>query len=328
MTRPAPGARRALALIVLATWAVACRTAAKEATMDEAVYGKVERVSIGRFEVALPVDVRRSGAEFEMRDLKLEEVTLAGTGASAWSAAWNAKLAQIEALKAKRRRPTQIVGEIHAQQVLEPGRFAVVEFHTDNVKEAVQFAALRSEGSAGLWLGRVGDLEDETSIVKTIVAVGHAYAVAPGTPPASAFHLVRGAVALPFQDQERAFATFRGGPLDLEVKLETESTAEPKGGGVMARFGSAVSKAGAAYASGLSPVRNRSRKAAGLDGEEFVMRDSGGGKLYFLWEFKGEANSGARPRIQLQLITKDERQKEKTAFWDALVDSLRPAGGR
>jgi hypothetical protein len=62
-----------------------------------------------------------------------------------------------------------------------------------------------------------------------------------------------------------------------------------------------------------------------MKGEEFVMRDSDAGDLYFMWEFKGEVSSGAMPRIQLQMITKDERQKEKMAFWDALVDSLRPA---
>ena len=81
----------------------------------------------------------------------------------------------------------------------------------------------------------------------------------------------------------------------------------------------------AAFAAGASPVRSRGRTAAGLKGEEFVMRDSEDGKLYFMWEFKGEADSGAKPRIQLQLITKSDREKEKMAFWDALVDSLRPA---
>jgi hypothetical protein len=64
-----------------------------------------------------------------------------------------------------------------------------------------------------------------------------------------------------------------------------------------------------------------------MKGEEFVMRDSEAGDLYFMWEFRGEARSGKHPRIQLQLITRDERQKEKMAAWDALVDSLRPAAG-
>jgi hypothetical protein len=65
-----------------------------------------------------------------------------------------------------------------------------------------------------------------------------------------------------------------------------------------------------------------------MKGEEFVMRDSKEGNLYFMWEFKGEAGSGKHPRIQLQMITKQELEKEKMAAWDALVDSLKPAATR
>jgi hypothetical protein len=329
------GARGIPVLLVAlaAAWA-GHRAAAKETTMDEAVFGKVERVYVGRFSLEVPAGARRYGEHDEVRDLTLSEVDLTPRSDrsprdEAWQAAWASKLAEIAQIKAKRLRPTWIDGEVHSRHDLEPGTFAAVLYHTDNVKIAVQYAALRQVGAAGLWLSRPGDTEDIAPTLATIKAVGKAYQARPaGAPPAKGdvFHLPHGAIALPFHEQETAKAVFQGGPLDVEVKVLTESTDEPKGGGLMARFGEAVAKAGAAFAAGASPVRNRGRKAAGLAGEEFVMRDSEDHKLYFMWEFKGEASSGLKPRVQLQMITKDERQKEKMAFWDAVVDSLRPAG--
>jgi GrpB-like predicted nucleotidyltransferase (UPF0157 family) len=61
-----------------------------------------------------------------------------------------------------------------------------------------------------------------------------------------------------------------------------------------------------------------------MKGEELVMRDPEAGDLDFRWAFQGEAHAG-NPRIQLQMITTQDRQQEKMAFWDALRDSLRPA---
>jgi hypothetical protein len=317
----------ALALL-LAGWAFWSQAEAREVKMEEAAIGKLERVYIGRFSLEVPVGASRYGQEFELRDLKLDEVAFAEPADKAGEAAWKMKLASIEALKAKRRRPTQIDGDIHAQLQLEPGPFAVVLFHPDDIDFGLDFAGLRRVGASGLWLTRPGELSTKDQILKAIGEVGRAYQ--PVTkerprPPGDVFHLPRGLIAAPFQEQEKARSVFKGGPLAVEIKVLIESTDEPKGGGLLARFGESVAKAGAAFAAGVSPVRSRGRAVAGMKGEEFVMRDSEAGDLYFMWEFKGEAGSGKHPRIQLQMITKQERQQEKMAFWDALVDSIRPA---
>jgi hypothetical protein len=315
-------------IAALAAGCAGCRPTAMEARMDEAVYGRMERVYVGRFSLAVPAGARRYGEHNEVRELTLQEVMFAEPVDKAFDAAWAAKLAEIAQIKAKRLRPNWIDGDVHSQHEIERGKFAVVLYHTDDVKIAVQYDALRQVGAAGIWLSRPGDTEFIRPTLETIRIVGKAYQPrAPDAPPAKGdvFHLARGVITLPFHEQEQAKASFQGGPLGVEIELSTESTPEPKGGGLMARFGEAVAKAGTAFAAGASPVRNRGRTAGGMKGEEFVMRDSEDRDLYFMWEFKGEANSGARPRIQLQMITKDERQKEKMAFWDALVDSLRPA---
>lgn len=298
--------------------------------MDEAVTGKLERVYVGRFSLEVPAAASRYGEEHEVRDLDLSEQLLAAPTEKAWEAAWGARLKEIEALKKKRLDADEIQGDIHSQVEVEPGRFRIVLYFPDNADVAVNFAALRRAGPVGLWLSRPGDLDFKDAILKTIAELGRAYVpvtVETPRPGGDVFHLPHGVVALPYRDQEKAKSVFKGGPLGTEIKVLTETTSEPKGGGLMARFGDAVTKAGAAFAAGASPVRNRGRTVAGMKGEEFVMRDSEEGNLYFMWEFKGEANSGARPRIQLQMITKEERQQEKMAYWDALVESLQPAAG-
>jgi hypothetical protein len=321
-------ARLGALAFLLVGWAFIGQAGTKEARMDEAAGGRLERVYVGRFSLEVPVGATRYGEEFEVRDLDVNEVAFADPVDMAGEAAWKAKLASIEALKAKRRRPTQIDGDIHSQLQLEPGHFSVVLFHPDDIDFGLDFAALRRSGASGLWLTRPGELATKDQILRTIASVGVAYQPVTSErprPPGDVFHLPRGVIAAPFQDQEKAKLVFKGGPLGLEIDLFTESTDEPKGGGLLARFAGSVAKAGVALAAGASPVRSRGRTAAGMKGEEFVMRDSKEGNLYFMWEFKGEAGSGTRPRIQLQMITKQEREKEKMAAWDALVDSLRLA---
>jgi hypothetical protein len=314
--------------LLLVGWAFVARAGTKEARMDEAVVGRLERVYVGRFSLEVPVGSARYGEEFEVRDLDLNEVAFADPVDEAGEAAWKAKLASIEALKAKRRRPTQIDGDIHSQLQLEPGPFTVVLFHPDDIDFGLDFAALRRVGEMGIWLTRPGELSTKDQILKDIGAVGPAYqpvTTKQPRPTGDVFHLPHGVIAAPFQEQEKAKSIFKGGPLGLEINIFTQTTDEPKGGGLLARFARSVANAGVAFAAGASPVRSRGRTAAGMKGEEFVMRDSKEGDLYFMWEFKGEAGSGKRPRIQLQMITKQEREKEKMAAWDALVDSLRLA---
>jgi hypothetical protein len=92
---------RVLAGVVFAALAsgLACR-AAKEARMDEAVFGKTERVYVGRFSLVVPSDSRRYGEEYQVRHLTLTEVGFAEPLDKAFDAAWAVKLAEIAALKA------------------------------------------------------------------------------------------------------------------------------------------------------------------------------------------------------------------------------------
>jgi len=326
---PEGAAGRAGVAVVLALAALAgCRGEAKETKMAE-VAGKSERVYLGRFSIALPPGMSRSDGECEMQLLTIREDPLAPPFAEAWKAAWAGKLAAIEAMKTQRSRPRHLYGEVLARRELEP-RFALVAYHADNVKEAARFEALRGLDGVGLWLRRPGDVADLDAIAAAMLKVGKAYR--PRTkdgPPLEkepqAFHLARGAVLLPFEEQESAHAIFRGGPHGAEVDLATGTVVKVERKGLFERFSESVITAGAAFGAGVSTVRSGKKEVGGLRGEELVLRDGEKGELAFIWRYPGESESGARPEITLQMTAPQEPKREVMALWDALVASLLPA---
>lgn len=319
--------RIGLAVALALAAAGGCRGQAKERTMDDAA-GKTERVWLGRVSLALPAGMTRHDGDCRLRLLTLREEPLPPPSAESWQAAWAGKLAAIEAMKARRTRPRHLYGEVVARRELAP-RFALVAYHADNVKEAARFEALRGLEGVGLWLRRPGDVADLEAIAAAMLQVGRSYRprTADGPPPEKepqAFHLARGAVLLPFEEQESAEATFRGGPHGTEIELSTETVIRVEQKGLFERFSESVVTAGAAFSAGVSTVRSGKKEAGGLKGEELVLRDSEGQKLHFVWRFAGESDSGGRPEITLQMKSRAEPKQEVLAQWDALVASLRP----
>jgi hypothetical protein len=82
-------------------------------------------------------------------------------------------------------------------------------------------------------------------------------------------------------------------------------------------------------AAGRSHDKTRKRKVAGLKGEEVVYRGTeaeGEKTLYFMWDFPGEKNSAHATYTIVSMMGRDDHLEEKLAIWDALLDSMRPAG--
>jgi len=325
----AAGSRAGLALVLALAALAGCRGEAKEKTMAEAAV-KTERAYVGRWSLALPAGMSRHAAECKVRRLALREVELPPPHPESWKAAWAAKLAEVAALRAERLRPTFVNGEV--LESAEPGKaeLPLLVYHHGNSKTLVTVAALADAGGAGLWLTAVGGMSFLPGLKASAAAVARAYR--PRTqdgPPLQrepqAFHLARGAVLLPFAEQESAEALFRGGPHGAEVELTTETVVEVDKKGLFERFSESVLAAGPSFGAGVSTVRSGKKEAGGLAGEELVLRDSEGKKLHFVWRYPGEAGSGSRPEITLQLTARAEPRQEVLALWDALVGSLRPA---
>ncbi len=332
MGRAGPGragrwgaAALALALALLG----GCRGEAKETKMAESG-AKTERVYLGRFSLALPAGMTRHDGECKVRRLTVREVELLPPHQESWRAAWAAKLSEVAGLKAARLRPTFSNGEV--LESVEPGKGALplLVYHHGNSRTLVTVASLADVDGAGLWLTAVGGMSFLPALKASAAAVAGAYRprTKEGPPPEKepqAFLLRRGAVLLPFAEQESAQAIFRGGPHGAEVELATETVVEVEKTGLFERFSSAVVSGGPAFGAGVSTVRSGKKSAGDLAGEELVLRDAEKGKLAFIWRYPGEPGSGARPEITLQLSAPAEPGPEVMALWEALVASLLPA---
>jgi hypothetical protein len=90
----------------------------------------------------------------------------------------------------------------------------------------------------------------------------------------------------------------------------------------------------AALAANIAPgvevekIRTRKRTAAGLAGEEMILKGTERGKtmLNFQWYYPGQVNDSLHPRMLLIMDANDGAVEDKIDLWDAILDSLRPAG--
>lgn len=322
---------------VLLVYTAACSGCAREPmdapTMEDETRVVVQRQCLGRFCLDVPAASRRAGAEYGLRWLAVREQVFPGAGARASqesaSAAWDQQVENAVALEAEERlEPGDVRGRQRANEELEPGlRF--LSYYTTLEPIGARVVALKTQGAVGLWMEQTLDVEFEPRARAEMLQLARGYQVRPeaATWPQRGqdwFYLDHGAVQLPFHDQEKSSVVFDGGPLDGTLEVETESVREVKKKGLVERFMDSVGVAGA-YAEGVSRVRSRSRKVAGFTGEELVLRSAEQGEVAYLWTFHGEANSGAAPLIRIAWQTGDGDPRAKSALWDQLLDSLRPA---
>ncbi len=303
----------------------------QKASMGPAHDQAVERQCVGRFCVDVPAEMRRGAQTYEMRRVRIQEFELAPPIEGAFTRTLGERLAKVEALKSKRRTPTDPRGTVLEKRVFKPGVLEGAVYQPYNNRLMVVVGALLDARPVGVWLEGGGDKKFTDAIAADVKDVGLAYHLRRKDGPWPApgkdwFYLGRGAVTLPVQEQEKAEAGFEGHPLGVKFEVTTKTTAEPETKGLAQRLSEALGAAGPAYAGAGSRVKHRSREAGGLGGEEMILRDSEAKRLYFMWDFPGDAGSGARPRVTLQMESRDERFDEKVALWDRLVDSLRTAG--
>ena len=131
---------------------------------------------------------------------------------------------------------------------------------------------------------------------------------------------------LPYARAEKTYSRFEGHPLDLKLEVEMKETLKVEKLGVAERLAASMATR---FAPGVDvdKIRSRSRAAAGLNGEELVMRMSAGGEdtqIQFGWEYRGKVDSGEHPEIQITMETPDGNLKEKLKVWDAVLDSFKP----
>ena len=135
-----------------------------------------------------------------------------------------------------------------------------------------------------------------------------------------------GVINLPYLEQEKSYSRFEGHVLELKLEVEMSETQEVEKLGVAERLAASIVTR---FVPGVDVdrIRSRSRTAAGLKGEELVMRMSASGEetqIQFAWEYRGKADSGEYPEIQITMETPDGSLNEKLKVWDAILDSFKP----
>jgi hypothetical protein len=285
---------------------------------------------VGRFCLRLPSAMKRTSDAEEVQGVTLEEMAWDKSAKDPWEHEWLARLKKIEAMKSRREIPTAAYGEIVEQLMLKPGKLKAAFYCPSASRKRTALGAIYNAGHAGLWLEILTGESKKDEAAKRISEISAAYRPdEPGAArPKGAFHLPRGAVAAPFKLAEEAEVHFKGGPLDLELVFALETVFERDDQGLMSRFAEMMENSGVVAAgAGLRPLRSRARKMAGLDGEEIILLGSqdGDGSLYFQWKTPGEEKSGKHPRINVIMRGSDGQKDEKIAFWDATLDSAKPA---
>jgi hypothetical protein len=291
------------------------------------------RQCVGRFCFVAPASMARSADTYNVLGVTLEEVAWDPTAKDPWEREFAARLAGIEKLKKRRETASERQGTILEQRVFNPGSLRGVLFNRHETALGTWGALLNAGPRGGLWLSIDASAGHYDEAIARIQELAAAYRPRePGAPaPEGAFHLARGYIAAPFRLAEEAHARFKGHPLGLDLSVSTETTFETAGlaerlasrfiGGAQMIFGGRILDAK------VKSLRNKRRTVAGLPGDETIYHEGAAesGKLYFQWRSAGKKGSGMQPEFTIETETTAERVGDKTAIWDALLDSFNRA---
>ncbi|WP_146209545.1 T6SS immunity protein Tli4 family protein [Vitiosangium sp. GDMCC 1.1324] len=292
----------------------------------------VIRQCVGRFCLGVPASMARTSDTFALQYVSMKEVLWKEPDDKARELAWTARLARIEALKARRELPTDVQGEIRAQRELASG-FRGVMFHEADNPALISWGGLLRRGPVDVWMQIDGDLDREDQWAARLVALSQAYRpMEPKEPwPVPGkdwFYLHHGLVALPMKFKEEAQSVFEGHPLNLKLAITTKTESRVNKKNLMQRLSDSLALASGEMQGSLVTQKYKSRKVAGLPGEELILRYTEGNdsELYCLWTYAGEENSGSHPKMTIEMESSLEQDDAKVALWNQLLDSVRPAG--
>jgi hypothetical protein len=144
-----------------------------------------------------------------------------------------------------------------------------------------------------------------------------------------AFYLRYGAVDLPFEYEESVDIVFRKHALDdaLKIWIMTRVVHKENKIGLLERAANSLMTRLASDLK-IEKLRSGTRTVAGMQGEELIERftDDARKTLSFTWIHLGKKDSAHCPHVIIDMEANDGGLEEKLALWDAVLDSVRPAG--
>ena len=289
---------------------------------------------IGRFMIHVPQSMKVARRSASMRTCELEEIQWPSGGKHdvARQVLWQARIQEIESKtpppleKKAMAEVRNLGGEVRWTQ-------AVSYFGDSMTNRRIFWGVLLDAGSGALWVTADGraDLK-ERILQEEPLDIARAYHLVDSSnppPKENVFYLEHGFVALPYLDQEEAYARFEGHPLGLKLRVQTNETHEdePHDEGLLGRLAASLAT-GMATGVGVEKIRAGKRVVGGLKGEETVLRAKTADKteLSFIWRYAGKKDSGEQPKILIEIEATDGHLDEKLKLWDSVLNSFKPAG--
>jgi hypothetical protein len=320
----------AICFFILATGQGGCspnNKNSKHSSVTEKRQETMERHRVGRFAVRLPESMSRSGENYKIRFSEVEEVNWEGSRdiREVRDSLWGQKLSDIQQLKPPTGQEQIVIEErsISRNGVKLDG---VLYYGFDYTEKLLAWEALLTKRSSALWIRKEFSEDYTEEVVDHLVEIASSY----HSPPVSEnawFYLEEGAIALPYLEQESAYASFEGHPLDLTLELEMKSTDEVSEVGLLDRIAAAV---GENFAPGVNTekIRTGTRTVAGLEGEEAILKvsEDTDSTLSFSWMYPGREDSGTHPKILLKMESSVDEEDEKINIWDQVLDSMEAVG--
>lgn len=295
----------------------------RSANMSETKHLNLRLECVGRFCMSIPASMERRAETYRIRWTDVAEEVYQTHHPDKFEQLWQKHIADIEELKSDRILPDDLHGKVLDWRELEANRIRLLRYHENNPR-LITVASLRDEQNYAVWVSKNGSLSRVDSVEATTKEVMQSYkAQARPQPGKLQFFLAKGALELPFSEDEEANASFGEYPgLEFEVEIATTDEEQP---GLLERFVRGVADFGMGLVSPVSIKSQRARTVAGLKGREMILRDGNKDELSYLWVHPGKVKSAQEPEIHLSMDAKPNQQKEAELVWNTILDSMRPA---
>lgn len=288
---------------------------------------------IGRFAIDVPAEMKLVHQWQRLRYAEIEEFAWPGSvpRERARDEAWKRRLAEIGKLTPPKGKERVII-ETREFPGLGDWARGVFYYGANWADDEGYWLIFADSGTSGIWLTYHGLTDAKQEMLTWLLEIARSYQSRRfgdlKLPPGNWFYTERGAINLPYLEQETAAARFEGHPLGLEIDIETTETHKVEEAGLIKKTMAAMATG---FATGLNidKISSRKKTVAGLDGEEEVLRMNDGNKtvLNFAWEYRGRKDSGEYPEIRITMDSADGKLEQKLQVWDAVLNSLKPMYG-
>jgi len=295
----------------------------------------------GRFVVDIPAAMSFAGG-YHLRNRKIEEVIWRDTDTEkAAEQAWEKRLTEIEAMPPPQGVEKALIEIIDVPDIQKWCR--AVFYYGDPLDTELPGIPLKGyldilchTGRTDLWITSYGKSSAKDFMYRKSTDIARAYRApekrfdrAEIVDGRDAFYLRYGAVDLPFEYKESVDIVFREHALDdrLKIHIMTWVVHEESKIGLLERAANSLMMKLVGDLK-IEKLRAGRRTVAGLPGEELIERftENGRSTLSFTWMHLGKKDSAHWPRVVVDMESRDGHLEEKLDLWDAILNSLRPAG--